>query len=42
MFQDREENLESFKNYLASSDNGGQAGNGDINYNKNVETIQFS
>ncbi|EJK48096.1 hypothetical protein THAOC_33136, partial [Thalassiosira oceanica] len=42
MFQDREENLEAFKNYLASSGNGGQAGNGDINYNKNAETIQFS
>lgn len=42
MFQDREENLESFENYLASSGNEGQAGNGGINYNKNVETIQFS
>ena len=41
-FQDKEENLESFQNYLASSGNGGQAGDGDIKYNKNVETIQFS
>ena len=36
MFQDREENLESFQNYL------GSGGDDKINYNKNVETIQFS
>ena len=39
MFQDREDNLQSFQDYLGSE---GQAGDGEINYNNNVETIQFS